>query len=207
MTNWMKKVLPLCILAGMLATPAFGQSRIATIDLRKAFDNYWKKKEAEATLKEQGADMEKDLKAMVDDLKKNREAYQKLLSDAGDPAISAEERDKRKKAAEDKLRDVKDMEDRANTYSRTAQTNLEEKKKRVRDNILTEIKNVTMAQAKDKGASMVIDTAAETVNGTPVVLYSNGEMDLTDAVIKQLNLAAPAQGTSSNSSSPKPDTK
>jgi outer membrane protein len=201
MTNWIKRVLPLCVLAGMLATPAFGQSRIATIDLRKAFDNYWKKKEAEATLKEQGADMEKDLKTMVDDLKKNREAYQKLLSDASDPAISSEERDKRKKAAEDKLRDIKDMEDRANTYSRTAQTNLEEKKKRVRDNILTEIKNVTTAKAKEKGASMVVDTAAETVNGTPVILFSNGEMDLTDAVLEQLNLGAPKSSSGSSSSS------
>ena len=194
------RVLPLLLLAGILTTPAFGQSRIATIDLRKAFENYWKKKEAEATLKEQGADMEKELKALVDELSKARENYKKLVSDASDPAIASEERDKRKKSAEDKLRDIKDQEERAQSFNRNAQTNLDERKKRVRDNILNEIKNVTAAKAKEKGASLVVDTAAESVNGTPIVLFSNGEMDLTDAVLGQLNAGAPA----STSPTPKP---
>jgi outer membrane protein len=197
------RVLPLLLLAGVLTMPAFAQSRIATIDLRKAFEGYWKKKEAEATLKEQGADMEKELKAMVDDLTKARDSYKKLVSDASDPAISSEERDKRKKSAEDKLRDIKDQEERAQSFNRNAQTNLDERKKRVRDNILSEIKNVTAAKAKDKGASLVVDTAAESVNGTPVVLFSNGEMDITQAVIEQLNAGAPT----STSSSPKSDEK
>src|SRR4051812_14255138 len=120
------RVLPLLLLAGVLTMPAFAQSRIATIDLRKAFEGYWKKKEAEATLKEQGADMEKELKAMVDDLTKARDSYKKLVSDASDPAISSEERDKRKKSAEDKLRDIKDQEERAQSFNRNAQTNLDE---------------------------------------------------------------------------------
>ena len=191
------------LLAGVLTTPAFAQTRIATIDLRKAFEGYWKKKEAEATLKEQGADMEKELKAMVDDLTKARDNYKKLVSDASDPAISSEERDKRKKSAEDKLRDIKDQEERAQSFNRNAQTNLDERKKRVRDNILNEIKNVTSAKAKEKGASLVVDIAAESINGTPVVLFSNGEMDITQPVIDQLNAGAPA----SNSSTPKSDEK
>ena len=170
------------------------------MDLRKAFDGYWKKREAEATLKEQQTDMEKDLKGMVDEIKKSREAYNKLLSDASDQVVSADEREKRKKLTEDKLRDIKDLEDRAQTFNRTASNNLDEKKKRVRDNIINDIKNIASAKAKEKGASLVIDTAAETVNGTPFVIFSNNEMDLTDVVLAQLNAGAPAQSS-------KPDEK
>jgi outer membrane protein len=200
MKDWLKKtILVLCLLA-LVSAPALAQTRIATVDLRKAFDGYWKKREAEATLKDQQTDMEKDLKGMVDEIKKSREAYNKMLSDASDQAVSADEREKRKKLAEDKLRDIKDLEDRAQTFNRTASNNLDEKKKRVRDNIINDIKNIASAKAKEKGASLVIDTAAETVNGTPFVIFSNNEMDLTDAVLNQLNAGAPAQGS-------KPDQK
>jgi dihydrodipicolinate synthase/N-acetylneuraminate lyase len=48
---------------------------------------------------------------------------------------------------------------------------------------------------------MVIDTAAETVNGTPVILYNTTDADLTDEVLKELNAAAPAMDTA------KPDEK
>jgi hypothetical protein len=57
----------------------------------------------------------------------------------------------------------------------------------MRDNILSEIKAAVTAQAKVAGYSLVIDAAAETANATTAVIYSNGENDLTDAVLKQLN--------------------
>jgi hypothetical protein len=47
---------------------------------------------------------------------------------------------------------------------------------------------------------MVVDTAAETFNQTPVFLYASAEYDLTEDVLKQLNAGAPAE-------SAKPETK
>jgi len=186
-----KKWLAGLLLCTLLGTPAFAQGRIATIDLRKAFDGYWKKKEAENSLKDQKADIDKELKGMLDDLKKAKEAYQKLLNDANDQAVSSEERDKRKKLAEDKLKQCKDMEDTAVQYDRTANANLDERRKRVRDNILTEIKSMVNAKAKTAGFSMVLDTAAETINSTPVIIFSNNDNDLTDEILRQLNAGAP----------------
>ena len=61
----------------------------------------------------------------------------------------------------------------------------------MRDNILSEIKAAVAAQAKAAGYSLVIDAAAETANATTAVVYSNGENDLTDAVLKRLNAGAP----------------
>ena len=44
-----------CVLTGS----AVAQNRMATVDLRKVFDGYWKKKQAEVALKERQTDMEK----------------------------------------------------------------------------------------------------------------------------------------------------
>jgi outer membrane protein len=180
-------------LVSLLTGSAAAQTRIGTVDLRKVFDNYWKTKQADASLKERGAEMEKDHKVMVDNFKKGRDAYQKLLTDAADQAVSAEEREKRKKAAEDKLKELKDSEETIATYERQARTTIDEQRKRMRDNILTEIRNVLNAKAKAAGYSMVLDTAAESANNTPIMLYvaENKDNDLTDSTLSQLNAGAP----------------
>ena len=179
----------------LLSGSARAQGRMATIDLRKVFDGYWKKKQAEAALKDRQSDMEKEDRNMVDDYKKVKDDYQSLLTSANDQAVSAEERDKRKAAAEEKLRHLKEMEDSIAQYERTARQTLADQSDRLRANILKEITNVVTAKAKVAGFSLVVDTAAETANRTPVFLFSNNENDITEAVLQQLNSTAPTDLT------------
>ncbi len=192
------------ILAGFLGLSAYGQTRIATIDLGKAFDNYWKTKQAQNIIKERRADIEKEYNNMVQDRKTAREEYDKLMAEANDPAVSAEEREKRKRAAEDKLKYLRDQEEVMQQYQRQAAVTIEEQTKRLRDNILSEIRTIVNARAKSAAYSLVIDVAAETVNRTPFVLYSSNEHDLTQDVLKELNATAPA---SDAKSSPSTDSK
>jgi Skp family chaperone for outer membrane proteins len=192
MMNFSRGWIAVTILIGVLSGSAMAESRIATIDLRKVFDGYWKKKQAEVALKERQSDIEKEDRNMVEDYKKAKEEYQSLLTSANDQAVSSDERDKRKNAAEEKLRRMKEMEDSIATYERQARTTIGEQSQRMRSNILSEIRNVVNSKAKAAGFSLVIDTAAETINSTPAFLYSNNENDITDSVLQQLNSTAPA---------------
>jgi Skp family chaperone for outer membrane proteins len=158
-------------------------------------------------LKDNAADMEKEFKTMVTEFDKSKEDYQKLLSGANDQAVSGEERDKRKKSAEDKLKQLKETEDGITQYRRQATNTLEEKKKRMRDNILAEIRTVLNAKAKTANFTMVVDVAAESANATPVVLYTNNDSDITDEILKQLNAAAPAATTAPKSDDIKKDNR
>jgi len=188
----MKKILLLTILLGSCVIGFSAEQKLATIDLRKVFDNYWRTKQADTNLKDQAADLEKERKAMVDEFQKSQEKYKKLLDGANDPALSSEEREKRKKSAENELLGLRAQEDRVKQFDTTSRTTLGEKQRRVRDQILTEIKDKIKAKAKAGAYTLVIDTAAETINSTPIVLYSvNGDNDLTDAVLTELNISAP----------------
>ena len=199
--NWLiRKWLPGVLLFSVLSSSALAQSRIATIDLRKVFDNYWKTKQADANLKDQAADMEKEHKKLLDDWKKEKDDYQTLLASANDQSFSVEEREKRKKLAEDKFKSIKEAEDSISQYERQARITLDEKRRRMRDNILVEIRNVLNTRAKSAGYGLVIDTAAESVNNTPIVLYFNNDNDVTEEILKALNSGAPAE-------LPKPDEK
>jgi Skp family chaperone for outer membrane proteins len=193
MKSLLRKIVPALLLVFLTSAPAWGQGRIATVDLRKVFDNYWKTKQADVALKDRAADIEKEHKSMLDDWKKAKDDYQTLLTEANNQTLSLEERDKRKKSAEDKFKQIKDSEDAITQYERQARTTLDEQKKRMRDSILEEIRTTVNGKAKAAGYALVFDTVAESANNTPIVLYSNNENDITEAVLSQLNAGAPAE--------------
>lgn len=175
----------------ILAGPAQAQTKFGTIDLKKVFDGYWKTKQANANIKERMATMEKKRVEMVDDYKKAGDEYTKLQQSTTDQAVSTEERDKRKKAAETKLLEIKEIEQSITQYERSAQSQIMEQQRSVRDKIVKEIRESVDAISKAHGFTMVFDTAAESINNTPVLLYNTGENDITDEVLKHVNSTAP----------------
>ena len=192
MKNILRIIFPTVLLLAFLSSPAMAQTgKIATVDMRKLFDGYWKTKQAENALNDRKAELDKEDRSFIDGLKKDRDEYQKLLDAANDQAVSADERDKRKQAAADKYKQIKDSETTIVQFERQAQATLAEQSQRMRANILNEIKTAVAARAKAAGCAMVIDSASDTINQTPVVLYNNGENDLTTAVLAQLNAGAP----------------
>jgi len=192
MKNLLSKIVPGLVLITFFSSSSWAQGHIATIDLRKVFDNYWKTKQADASLKDRAADMEKEHKNMFEDWKRAKEEYTGLLAGANDQAVSTDEREKRKKAAEEKLKFIKDTEETILQYEKQARITLDDQKRRMRDNILGEIRALLTAKAKTAGYTLVVDTAAETPNSTPIILFSSNENDMTDTILAQLNATAPA---------------
>jgi outer membrane protein len=192
MKSLLRKIIPALTLVSLMSGSAWGQGRIGTVDLRKVFDGYWKTKQADAALKDRAADIEKEHKNMLDEWKKSKDEYQTLLGEANNQTLSIEEREKRKKSAEDKFKQIKDSEDAITQYERQARTTLDEQKRRMRESIVEEIRTTVNGKAKTAGYALVIDTAAESASGTPIVLYANNENDMTEAVLSQLNAGAPA---------------
>jgi outer membrane protein len=196
------KSLLLLALVTTLCGPALGQGKIATVDLKRCFDNYWKTKQADTNLKERAADMDKARKGMVDDFQKANDEYKALLDGANDQAVAAAERDKRKAGAEAKLTEISQLKQNIDAFDRQARTTLAESQRRLRDNILKEIRDLVTAKAKSKGFNLVLDTAAETRNETPVLLFTTGENDLTDEIVKELNASAPPIAPASTTTPP-----
>jgi outer membrane protein len=192
MRTLLKKLIPALIL--LMGTSAFAEYRIATVDLGRVFTNYWKTKQAQIVIDEKKSDIEKTGRDMMTTYNKAKEDYQKLSDSMNDPAVSAQERDKRKKAVEDKVKDIKDQENALAEFDRGSQASLRESLNRTRDNIISDIRITVSAKAKADGYSLVIDTASVSANGTPVILYSApADNDITEAVIKQINVGAPAE--------------
>lgn len=180
------------LLACSLGTAATTDTKVAIIDLKRVFDKYWKTKQANAQLDEEKAEIAKRKKSMLEDYQKANDDYKKLLDSANDQAASGDERERRKGAAEKKLLEIKEIEQTANLYQRNSDENLALQVRRKTENILRDIRELVDAKAKAGGYALVIDTAAQTPAGTPIILFNNGKDDLTEEILAQLNASAPA---------------
>jgi outer membrane protein len=186
----MRTLIPGLLLLAFLATPgltatARAQTKVATVDIHKLLDGYWKTKAANADLDKTKLDLRKELKDMADGLDKAQADYKLLLTQAGDPAISDQERDRRKQAVSDKAKEINDSKTAYEQFSRTAEVQLQEKVKRITSDLLALIQTAVSNKAKADGFSIVLNSAGDTV------VYSKGDNDLTADVLAQLNAGAP----------------
>jgi outer membrane protein len=171
--------------------------KIGVVDMKKAFDSYYKTKQAEAQIKDRAAESDKVYKGMIEDYKKANEDYKKLIDSSNDQAVSTEERDKRKKAAETKLLDLQEIEKSVKQYESQARTTIGAMEKRMRDKIVEEIREVVNRISAGGGYTYVLDSAAVTPYQTPIIVFNDNKNDITDAVIKEINATAPAGAISS----------
>jgi Skp family chaperone for outer membrane proteins len=204
----MKKFISLiAITAALLALTGAAQAadqKIGTVDLRKVFDRYYKTIQSTASLKMEAADMDKERKQMLDSAEKHKEDWQKLIDKANDQAVSTEERDKSKKDSEQKYIELETDKQNITEFDRAASQRLREKELQRRDAIVKEIRQILDADAKAGGYTIVLDPSGESQNMVPVVLFTNGQNDLTEALIKELNSTAPPGALDTNSISSGP---
>jgi Skp family chaperone for outer membrane proteins len=199
----MKKFISIVVITvGWLAlvdVASAADPKIGTVDLRKVFDKYYKTIQSTASLKLEAADMEKERKQLMDNAEKHKNDWQKLIDKANDQAVSPDERDKSKKEAEQKYIELENDKQSITEFDRVASSRLREKELQRRDDIVKEIRQLLNADAKAAGYTMVLDPSGESQNMVPVVLYTNGQNDLTEALIKELNATAPPGALDTNS--------
>jgi len=174
-----------------LATSAVAQPKIAVIDMKTVFDDYWKTKQASVTFEDRKKDYADQHQGMIDQYQAANEDYRKIRESANEPAISASEKDRRNANAEAKLKDIQKLERDIRDHQKSMEGNLTETRFRLRRNILSDIRDVINTIAKTEGYTLVLDSAAEGINQTPVVLFSSGANDISQQVLTKLNVSAP----------------
>jgi len=185
-------VCTLAVILSALSLPAIAQEKIAIINLRKVFDGYYKTKLATDDLKKQGVDLDKEMAAMTSQRQKAAEDYKVAVEEANNMAVSATEREKRKRIAEEKLREIQNLEQSMKQFQTQASTTMQEKERRMRENVIGEIRAVISTKAKIAGFGLVLDVTGESLSRIPMVVYHSGQTDMTEEVLKELNANAPA---------------
>jgi outer membrane protein len=180
------------LILGVAACTVQAQTKLATINMKSVFDGYWRTKQSDATIKERQAEYEKDRKKMADDYEKLNADYRKLDESSRDAAVSPEEQKKRKESANSKLLEIREIEQSVRNFDQTFRAQVADQIKRMRENIMRDIRELVDAKSRSAGYGLVLDVAAEGASQTPVVLFVNGLPDLTQEILTELNAKAPA---------------
>lgn len=187
----LRTVVSILALAASTSTIYSQESlKIATVDMSKTFESYWKTTLSNKQIKERETDFNKIEQGMVDDIKLIQEEYSRLVQSAQDPANAASKREEDSKQARLKAA-ANDRSLRSLTeYRQNKQRTMGEMRARLSKARVDEIKEIISAKAKQGSYDLVVNSAQ---NDAALVLYTVGKNDLTKEVIEELNKEAPEE--------------
>jgi outer membrane protein len=212
----MKKLLLLAVAAALVspvASFAQGTMKIGTIDMQRAFKEYGKTKDAEAKINDAKNAAKKEYDDRADGYKKALDEINNLNKQLDAPALSADAKTQKAKERDDKIANIKNMEREITEFRQTRERQLQEQAMRMREGIVKEITDVVMEKVKASNMDLVFDKSGMSLNGVPVLMYSQASTDFTNDVVAELNkpgrvTASPAErAATAPSPSPKKATK
>ena len=179
---------------GALALSASAQGpsgRMATVDLNKVFNDYYKTPMAQTKLKETADTYTKEQDEMMANYKKAIDELNKLREEQEKSEYTAEVREQKRKAVAEKLAETQKQQRDIEDYRASHQKILQEQTQRMRQTIIKEINDVIGKEAHYQGYLIVFDKSGNTLNGVPAVIYSQDPLEITDDIVKILNKNKP----------------
>ncbi len=196
----MKKFLLLGFLLLTPASFAMADLKVAVIDLSKAFDQYYKTKDAQARLKEKEEGYQKDIQDMKVDYDHMVADATKLRDAANDQTLSAQARGEKQKALQAKAQDLQNMERKIQETSTERNRELQDEIVRRHKEIVDEITKIVNEYSGPQGYDLVFDKSSSSSTGAAIVLFNSNKLtDITPEVISKLNAGAPPAGAAAPS--------
>lgn len=189
MKNLRYLVLTLVLLLAMIVS-ASAQTKVATVDMKKLFNGYYKTKLSQTSLENRKTELRKEIKDMADGLEKTQADYKQLVDKANDQTLSADERAKNRIAGDDKAKEINNSRAAIEQFQRQAEAQLGDQSQRMSVSLVGEIQKSVAEKARSGGYSMVLNAAS-----IEVVVFANTDNDITASVLAQLNAGAPIDVT------------
>ena len=183
------KTLKIAALSLLLlsASVALAQPKIAVVDMKKVFDGYWKTKQLDKKLSGSLQEFNDQQKKMIEQFQSAQKEYLAIKESAKDPALSANEKDRRNTESEEKLQQIRQLENDIRSHKRSGEVRLTEQQVRHKNNLISDIKDTIKVKARSEGFSLVLNTAAVDINQAPIVLFTDGSNDITEDILATLN--------------------
>lgn len=195
MIKHMKQLIGVALTVLALSAPAFGQApggRIVTVDLNRLFTEYYKTPIASQKLKETADQYNREYEELRTQFRKLVDELNKLRDEQDKTEYTAEVREQKQKALQEKLAQTKTMQGNIEEYQTSHRQMLDQQTQRMRQNILKEVKDIVMKESRDAGYGLVFDKSGNSMNQEPVLLFSQDAFEITEDILKILNKNKPA---------------
>ena len=193
----MKRVLMMLFLAvGLnLGYTLNAATAIGVISLEKVYNGYWRTDVENKKLKSKQEEALDRIKKLEESLRKEGTVLGNMIKAMQDPRLAAAERSNRQQQVQIKQKELQQMQDAIQGFRERTRKDLELDMRKEREQIMEEIQQIVSTEAKKRKLNLVLDEAARSAAIAPIVIFTDGENDLTEEVLRQLNLSDPKKGS------------
>ena len=196
----MKRVLMMLFLAvGLnIGYTLNAATAIGVISLEKVYNGYWRTDVENNKLKTKQEEALDRIKKLEESLRKEGTVLGNMIKAMQDPRLAAAERSNRQQQVQTKQKELQQMQDAIQGFRERTRKDLELDMRKEREQIMEEIQQIVSTEAKKRKLNLVLDEAARSAAIAPIVIFTDGENDLTEEVLRQLNLSDPKKGSGGN---------
>jgi len=193
----MNKLLFVCLFLLAPVSLASADLKVAVIDLSKAFEQYYKTKDAQAALKVKQDGYQKEIQDQINTYQHMGDEAQLLDKGANDQTLSQQARADKASALQAKKQDLVNLGNKIKEMEIERKRELDEELLQKHQQILSEISKVINDYSTPQGFDLVIDKSnVSAASGISIVLFNSNKLtDITTPIITILNKSAPAGGT------------
>ena len=173
--------------------------KIGVVDMSRIFKDYFRTGQAKTRIEAMQKDMQREKDALEEDLKRLNDEYLKAREEADSVALSEEVRQQKRKLSDEKLEQLRLQKTKYDDFLRKGTNLLQERQATEREKLLKEITDDIQQIAKEENFDLIFNRSGQNLSGLPSLLFGKDEFDITDTVLKRLNVKAP--------SSPSPEQK
>ena len=184
----MKRILAALMLAlTMTAGLRAAELKIAVIDMQKAFQEYEKTKTIEIKLNQQMEVFKEYSNQLNQQYQNLRKQYESARDDSQNIAFSSAERENKRQKAQQLYESLKLKEQEMTSYTESRKTQIRDMYTKLRGEVVDEIRKAVHNKAVIEGYTIVLDQSGESLNDVGFVIYVQPGLDITDAIIQDLN--------------------
>ena len=187
----MKKLI-ITFIAVFMTVAAHAQKspKILTVDMQEVYTKYYKAIEANEKFKSSVDNANEEAKVKNEEGQEMVTKLQELQQKLANPATAETAKAGIEGQIEELTKQIRGKQEELNTFRQKTDRTLQQRRQSIIQLHLTEIKEVVIEVAKDKGSDMVLNSND---TGVGAIVYFDESYDITDEVIAKLNADKPTE--------------
>ncbi len=174
-----------------LSATANAELKVATVDVQKLFADYYKTHEAQAEVDKAAQTVQETNNTRAETIKKMEADFNDMVKKLQDPMLNEKDKKDLEQKAQIKRQEVIALEQERRGFVERQLKSLQEQMKVRSTKIMGEITKVAEGFATKGNYDLILDKSAQALRSNQVFVYTKPSMDITPAVMKELNKDAP----------------
>ncbi|QXD31676.1 OmpH family outer membrane protein [Candidatus Pelagisphaera phototrophica] len=179
--------LTLLAMTGLGSVLAQAETVILTISVNGAAEQYYKVQEFLEQIQATQEQAQERVASINEEGKTLEQEYQELVEQAGSDILTEQARNDAKEDARVKYQEIAQKQNELRQFAENVQRQLAARQNTQMSLFTKEIMEVVTEVAKERSASLVLDTSGASQNGMPTVYTFDDSMDITAEVVTRIN--------------------